>query len=388
VQVRDAVGNGHDYSAAELDALGFPTQITVQSVSDVTDPALTAFSVSPTTVDVSTGAANVTANFSATDDLSGVVSIEAFIDSPSGQRTGGGGFPVASTSVSGSFNIQFPQFAEAGIWTVLSVQVRDAVGNAHDYSTAELAALGFATQVTVQSVSDVAAPVLTGFSISPTTVDVSAGPASLTANFSASDDVSGVVSIEAFIDSPSGQRTGGGSFPVASTNATGSFNITVPQFAEAGTWTVISVQVRDAVGNAHDYSASQLAALGFSNTLVVQNAVEVTVDIQPGESPNVLRCTDRKLVAVAIVTTPQFDALTVDHTTVTFGPGMATEAHVKAGVARRHEEDVDGDGDVDLVFHFSLEQAAIVCGSIQVELNGRTFGGAAIRGTDAIAFSE
>jgi len=34
----------------------------------------------------------------------------------------------------------------------------------------------------------------------------------------------------------------------------------------------------------------------------------------------------------------------------------ASETHVdkKTGESRRHEEDVDGDGDTDLVFHFRL----------------------------------
>ena len=38
--------------------------------------------------------------------------------------------------------------------------------------------------------------------------------------------------------------------------------------------------------------------------------------------------------------------------------GDAAEVHVdkKPGAAQRHEEDVDGDGDIDLVFHFRFDE--------------------------------
>ena len=51
------------------------------------------------------------------------------------------------------------------------------------------------------------------------------------------------------------------------------------------------------------------------------------------------------VVPVQLLSTPDFDATTVDHSTVTFG--NAAEAHNKG-----HVEDVNGDGLDDLVFHF------------------------------------
>jgi hypothetical protein len=387
VHVRDAVGNIKVYTPGELAGLGFPAQVTVHSVSDLTTPVLAAFSLNPTTVDVSAGPANVTANFQVTDNLSGATMIEAFLQSPSGRSAGGGTSFAAATDRSGSFNILFAQFVEPGTWTVSEVHVRDVVNNIKVYTAAELAALGFPTQVTVQSVSDLTLPTLAAFSLNTTTVDVSAGPVDVTATFRATDNLSGVVSVEAFLRSPSsGQQAGGGVGFTAATDQSGSFTIRFAQFVEAGTWTIHSLQVRDAVANIKDYSAAELAALGFPNTVIVQNAIPVSIDIKPNESPNVLKCTDKDHITVAILSTTQFNALTVDHTTVTFGPGRAPELHVKDGTAKRHEQDVDGDGDLDLVFHFDRQQAAIVCGSAQAELNGRTFGGRAIRGTDTLVW--
>jgi len=80
------------------------------------------------------------------------------------------------------------------------------------------------------------------------------------------------------------------------------------------------------------------------------------------------------VVPVVIPTTPEFDAATIDHRTVTFG--RAREAHVdKNGVPRRHLEDADGDGDLDLVFHFRAADTGVPCGSSATPLNGRTLDG-------------
>ncbi|MGD8472794.1 MAG: family 16 glycosylhydrolase [Anaerolineae bacterium] len=81
------------------------------------------------------------------------------------------------------------------------------------------------------------------------------------------------------------------------------------------------------------------------------------------------------VVTVAILTTDSFDALTVDQNTVLFGD--AAEAHVdkKTGDARRHEEDFDGDGDVDLIFHFRVNETGYDCDSTEFTLTGETFDG-------------
>jgi beta-glucanase (GH16 family) len=81
------------------------------------------------------------------------------------------------------------------------------------------------------------------------------------------------------------------------------------------------------------------------------------------------------VVTVAILTTGSFDALSVDHNTVLFGD--AAEAHVdkKTGEARRHEADFDGDGDIDLIFHFRVSETGYDCDSIQLTLTGETFDG-------------
>jgi hypothetical protein len=149
VAIRDAIGNETRYSTTDLAALGFPTSLTVASVHDETAPVLTAFSFAPAAIDVSTSPAVVTVDFSATDDLSGVIGVAMDFRSPSGTLRSGSASTPAALSTSGSFPVDFPAFDEPGVWLVQVVAVRDAVGNEVRYSTSDLAALGFATTLIV-----------------------------------------------------------------------------------------------------------------------------------------------------------------------------------------------------------------------------------------------
>jgi len=112
---------------------------------------------------------------------------------------------------------------------------------------------------------------------------------------------------------------------------------------------------------------------------------EVAINIKPGSDPNSINCNDENgVIAIAILTTEDFDATTVDHTTVLFEGASETHVDKKSGEARRHEEDVDGDGDTDLVFHFRVGDTGLTCDSTEGTLSGETFDGQAIEGTDAV----
>lgn len=106
---------------------------------------------------------------------------------------------------------------------------------------------------------------------------------------------------------------------------------------------------------------------------------QIGIDIKPGEGPNSVNPSSRQKIAVAVLTTNTFDALQVDPSTVEFGPDGATEFHRKT-----HVEDVDDDGDADLLFHFNTPDTGLKCGDAEATLRGETFNGELIVGTDSI----
>jgi hypothetical protein len=108
-------------------------------------------------------------------------------------------------------------------------------------------------------------------------------------------------------------------------------------------------------------------------------ALQVAIDIKPGEFPNSINPRSQGVIPVAILTTDTFDATTVDPLSITFGPNGAIEAH-----GRGHIEDVDGDGDDDVVLHFRTQETGIQCGDTSASLTGETFSGQAIQGSDSI----
>jgi len=105
--------------------------------------------------------------------------------------------------------------------------------------------------------------------------------------------------------------------------------------------------------------------------------IEISIDVKPGS----VNCKKRNgVVPVAVLTTDEFEAAWIDHTTVTFGPGEAREAHqTRHGIAR-HEQDVDGNPGLDLMFHFRFDETGIECGDDSVSLEGYTYDGRKVIG--------
>src|SRR5258708_846535 len=123
-------------------------------------------------------------------------------------------------------------------------------------------------------------PALTFFTYSPQSVDVTNGPASFSATAQATDDLSGVATVNVGWVSPDGTNVVGGNMGLNSgTNLNGTWanTITVPQFVEPGTWNILWVYVADVAGNHKYYYQSDLQALGYPTTLQVIDGTSVAV---------------------------------------------------------------------------------------------------------------
>lgn len=108
------------------------------------------------------------------------------------------------------------------------------------------------------------------------------------------------------------------------------------------------------------------------------DAMTVEIDIKPGSDKNPVNPKSKGVIPVAVLGSPEFDAMQVDASTVLFGPGEAKPAH------DGHVEDVDGDGYPDMVFHFRTRETGIACGDSVAYLSGETFGGEGFTSSDTI----
>jgi len=106
---------------------------------------------------------------------------------------------------------------------------------------------------------------------------------------------------------------------------------------------------------------------------------EITIDIKPGSDPNSINPFDRGRIPVAILADGGFDVTSVNATTVRFG-----QTGIEAGAVHYSLEDVDDDGDIDMIFHFRTQDTGIAPGDTEATLTANTTDGTFISGTDSI----
>lgn len=120
---------------------------------------------------------------------------------------------------------------------------------------------------------------------------------------------------------------------------------------------------------------------------VVRLGVEVPVDVKPGEDDDhaPINLRSRGSLPVAVLTTDELDATTLEQTSLLLGDPFLTGA---ARVDRASVEDVDGDGRLDVVLHFPIpelvEAGAVDAWSTDLLLSGRALDGTVIFGSDRV----
>jgi len=130
-------------------------------------------------------------------------------------------------------------------------------------------------------------------------------------------------------------------------------------------------------------SEGEDATFGF--TSIPKSINPANIDVKPGSNRNSVNPKSHGVTPVAILTTdsventPFLDASTIDVTKIRFGLNGTETVPVHDAL-----EDVDGDGDLDLILHFNIQKTGINCGDSSVVLTGETFDGQAIKGSDSI----
>jgi outer membrane protein assembly factor BamB len=154
-------------------------------------------------------------------------------------------------------------------------------------------------------------------------------------------------------------------------------------------WVTAFDSQEKAVFSLASYAESFYAGTSDAGRIYGPCEIIIDIDIKPGSYPNSINCRNENgVITVAILTTNEFNATNVDHTTVYFGKNgtEASEIHVdkKTDEQKRHEKDIDGDGDIDLIFYFRFGDTGIECGDEEAILTGETFDGQKIKGSDNI----
>src|SRR5215208_8301668 len=94
----------------------------------------------------------------------------------------------------------------------------------------------------------------------------------------------------------------------------------------------------------------------------------VAIDIKPNAFPNTINLGSSGTVVVAIISTPSFDATTVNPYSVTLA--SATVKLRGQGTALMSFDDVNGDGLDDLVLHVSTQSFQLSTGDVAAILEG------------------
>jgi hypothetical protein len=122
--------------------------------------------------------------------------------------------------------------------------------------------------------------------------------------------------------------------------------------------------------------------IGGTPLLAVVAALPVTpvqIDLWPRSSTNRINPRRGGEVPLALLTTAEFDVATVDPMSVRLGPNGAMPVRDAAWM-----QDVDRDGDLDLMLHFLIQETGVACGDTELILQGATLEGTAIEGTDSV----
>ncbi len=128
---------------------------------------------------------------------------------------------------------------------------------------------------------------------------------------------------------------------------------------------------------AHAADDEVWGAVHFFDLSPLNTVKQVTIDVKPWSASNVVDPASTRLVAVALFSSADFDALQTDLTSLRLNPGQAPSRNYRV-------YDADADGIPDLMAWFRIRDLQIACGRTELVLEGRTHAGQAFMGSDFV----
>lgn len=251
-----------------------------KSLSDTTPMEFVSLSLpNGNTVDVSNDVGYVDILGEVYEDLSGFDSIYYSYVSPSGNQVVEGDLNGDPQYI--NYNIQFPRYAEPGIWRP-TFTLKDNATNVRVYTPDELVTLGFLVDITVtSSISDTTAPVLTDMTFDVSSVDTANSEAVWTGTMTVDEDLAGIDFGQSYLifESPSGNQKNYGHLDAGPGNVYTFLSI-FQRYTEVGDWKV-SIQLRDKVGNTVLYDNTQIANMNLPTVMAATGNPDtspVTID--------------------------------------------------------------------------------------------------------------
>ena len=425
----DRAGNSRIVFAYQLRELGFSPDFTVlSSPDDTTAPQLNQFAFTPSVIDTSSGSQLVTVSVALSDDLSGAhfsrdtpyTFFPHYMEfsSPSGGQvrvaSSGAWNLTAGTVLDGTWQAQifFPQFSEAGTWKASLHQISDRTHNMFTMEAEEIEAAGFASDLVVVRPSLVSDGTIDAGG--GTVVDDTFGDQAQVTFPPNAVDGDTEIAIDVFgspldVEVPQGFQGIGTNFvninltpepfyPFPAPGVTLVLPLSGPELLPVG-FAIPLYYVEPTNGSLQpmlDTSGFQVIGhvdpgqqtatfLGISHFSIVvglvPDVIPVSIDIKPN-GPNDVNSTSKGKIPVAILSTGSFSATTeIDQRTITFGK---TGDEASLSKCNGNGEDVDSDGILDLVCHFSTRLTGFAKGDTLGVLEGKTWTGMNIQGSDSV----
>ena len=256
--------NGSD---AQGEDRGWVDQVRFLGDSDTAPPVLQAVRISPSPVNVWSGAQNVTFTIETSDDFLGVSGGELRVIRPSGGTfevlTFDGAQRVRGDSQFGTFEVTagIPAGEDLGAWRVEVDLIEETTSITRSYGPANDPFPHPGEQffnVADGTKSDRQAPLLAVISTSPGTVNVTSAAATVTVTLRITDDLSGFSEGSTSVRTPTGAWTGSTYFTGGNRISGDKFDgiysveVPVPRYGPQGTWKV-DCYVKDAAANEREY---------------------------------------------------------------------------------------------------------------------------------------